>query len=263
MILRTESRHATLSLAADRTSMSQRPCRENPILKPGAQKALAKPAREPSRTVVEYAIDAIRDAILQGHYAPGQRLIEAELTEQLGLSRGPLREALRRLAADGLIEIAPYRGASVSRMSRVELADMLGVREALEGLAARLAAERIDTHDNRRRAERLQQRLERLRSGDDFRAFIEENDQFHNAIVELSGNTALAKQVAQFQLPTLRAAFFRLIDTTLREHSLAQHREILDAILDADGPRAERVMRNHVRRTAELSRKLPDQLFRN
>src|SRR5512134_3171820 len=92
-----------------------------------------------AKTVVEATIEAIKSGIFEGRYAPGQRLIEADLTRELSVSRGPLREALGRLVADGLVEIEPYRGAIVARPSREDVANTLQLREVLEGLAARLA----------------------------------------------------------------------------------------------------------------------------
>lgn len=233
-----------------------------PLRAKSAPEKLEAPNRESSRTVVEYAIESIRHGILEGHYAPGQRLIEGELTETLGVSRGPLREALRRLAADGLVEIEPFRGAAVSRLTRAELADTLAVREVLEGLAARLAAERIAEPGKRAKANAAMNALKRAAASSDAAAYLEENDEFHHLVVDLSGNEVLGRQIAQLQLPTLRSAFFRLFDATLQTASLAQHREILEAILAADAARAERMMRTHVRRTIEITRRLPDALFR-
>ena len=73
---------------------------------------------------VDYVLQHVRDGIFQGHYAPGQRLIEADLTRELGISRGPLREALHRLAADKILEIVPNRGAIVRRLSKREMLEL-------------------------------------------------------------------------------------------------------------------------------------------
>jgi DNA-binding GntR family transcriptional regulator len=214
------------------------------------------------QTVVDYAIESIKHGILEGEYAPGQRLIEAELTQRLGVSRGPLREALRRLAADGMIDIEPYRGATVTRLSRAEFADLFHVREVLEGLAARLAAERIGRGDNRARAERLREELQQPVGAADANAYMEDNDRFHQFVIDLSGNAVLARQVSQLQLPPMRAAFFRLVNAELNAQSVAQHLSILDAVLDGDAARAERAMADHVRRTALIAHRLPDHWFR-
>ena len=88
---------------------------------------------------VDYVLQHVRDGIFQGHYAPGQRLIEADLTRELGISRGPLREALHRLAADKILEIVPNRGAIVRRLSMREMLELFSIRIALETLATREA----------------------------------------------------------------------------------------------------------------------------
>lgn len=231
-------------------------------LKTTPSRAAARAAGGGAQTVVDYAIEAIKHGILEGEYAPGQRLIEAELTQRLGVSRGPLREALRRLAADGLIDIEPYRGATVTRLSRAGLADLFQVREVLEGLAARLAAERIDVDGNRARAERMRDELRRPPEAADANAYLEDNDRFHQFVIDLSGNTVLARQVSQLQLPPMRSAFFRLINAELNAQSVAQHAAILDAVLEGDAGRADRAMADHVRRTALISHRLPDHWFR-
>ena len=214
-----------------------------------------------SRTVVEATVDSIRSGILEGRYASGQRLIEADLTRELGVSRGPLREALGRLAADGLVEIEPYRGAVVVRPSRQDIADLLQLREALEGLAARLATERIHIGDNRRRVLAEQAAIRRSNANLEVMAYMEDNERFHNLILDLAGNPQIRRLVAQMQLPTLQQAFFRMFDQKLRAESLAQHGEIIDAILAGNPARAEKAMRTHVGRTGDLAKRLPDSLF--
>ena len=92
---------------------------------------------------VDYVINHLRDGIFQGQYAPGQRLVEADLTRELGISRGPLREALHRLAADKLLEIVPNRGALVRRLSLREMLELFSIRIALETLAVREATARL------------------------------------------------------------------------------------------------------------------------
>jgi DNA-binding GntR family transcriptional regulator len=214
-----------------------------------------------NRTVVDATIESIKSGILEGRYASGQRLIEADLTRELNVSRGPLREALGRLAADGLVEIEPYRGAIVFRPSRQDIADLLQLREALEGLAARLAAERIDNGDNRRRVLAEQAAIGRSNASLEVMTYMEDNERFHNLILDLAGNRQIRRVVAQMQLPTLQQAFFRMFDHKLRSESLAQHAEILDAILAGHPARAEKAMRAHIGRTVDLAKRLPDSLF--
>jgi DNA-binding GntR family transcriptional regulator len=211
---------------------------------------------------VDYIAESILTGIHEGRYAPGQRLVEADITQELGVSRGPLREAFRRLAADGIVDIQAHRGAAIRRHSRIELGELFRVREVLEGLAARIAAERIDMPGAKQKALATLQRLHGAGPLLDVPDVIEDNESFHRTIFELSGNRFLQRVMTPLQMPTYRAAFFRLFRSGNRQRSLAQHIAILEAILAGNPNRAEAEMRNHVRETEELSRKLSDILFR-
>src|SRR3982074_2617130 len=98
-------------------------------------------------TVVEHTISALRDAIRDGRVAPGQRLVVADITKMLGVTNGPAREAIRRLTGEGLVEIIPHRGASVREFTSGGVYDISQFREVIEGLAARLAAEKMPSKD--------------------------------------------------------------------------------------------------------------------
>src|SRR4051812_16469171 len=111
-----------------------------------ALQSVTEPALRTGETVDRTAA-LIRQQIVEGRLVPGQRLIARDLVEQLGISRGPLREAFRRLAADGLVDLIPNRGAMVRRLSNDEIAQVYQIREALEGYAARRAAELIEQGD--------------------------------------------------------------------------------------------------------------------
>src|ERR1700685_1456978 len=97
------------------------------------------------------AVAHIKEAIRSGRFSPGQRLLEAERTQRIRMSRGPIREALAQLQVEGFIDVEPHRGARVHRMSRKEMADLFHVRALLAADAAKLAAEQIDHGDNRAR----------------------------------------------------------------------------------------------------------------
>ncbi len=224
---------------------------------------MAQPhSRTSSASLVDYITESILKGIHEGRYAPGQRLVEADITQELGVSRGPLREAFRRLAADGILDIQAHRGAAVRRHSRAELGELFRVREILEGLAARLAAERIDIPGAREKALATLERIHGTGPLLEVPDVIEDNENFHRIIFELSGNRFLQRVMTPLQMPTYRAAFFRLFRSANRQRSLAQHIAILEAILAGDPDRADAEMRNHVRDTEELSRKLSDILFR-
>lgn len=198
-------------------------------------------------TTVDAVAAAIVDGIKAGRFVPGQRLVESDLTEEFGVSRGSLREAFGRLAADGLLVIEPYRGALVRKMSREQVFSLFQVREALEGLAARLAAEQIDKGDNRRRLEQVLDEVWRHRELTDVPGYMDVNARFHEVIVEISGNDMLARIVGQLQVQAFRLLHRLLADATGKAQSIHEHQAVASAILAGDAEAAERAMREHVR----------------
>ncbi len=224
-----------------------------------------RPAATPARTgtagATERVVQALARAIREGHYPPGERLTEARLTHEYGVARSSVREALRRLAAERVIEVVPHRGAVVPSPDRAALADMIVVREALEGLAAHLAAQRIDAPGRPAVLDRLRGHIAALRPGSEPAALLDDNLRFHGAIVELAGNAPLARQIEQLQLPAFRSGFFAALGAHDWQRSLAEHAAILDAIGDGDGPLAESLMRAHIRRTRRMFEQLPDSAF--
>jgi DNA-binding GntR family transcriptional regulator len=217
---------------------------------------------EPQRiTVVESTVRALKQGIMQARYAPGQRLVEAELMQEYSVSRAPVREALRRLAADGLVDIEPYRGAVVRRLTREGLVNGFQLREVLEGFAARQAAERVAGLG--KDAAKIKRALRALlrEATDNPDQYMEQNIRFHAFIAELSGNDLVGRALSQVQMPALRAYFPRVLDDEAIQDSKIEHRNIAEAILDGDANRAEQTMREHVRRTGVLAEKLPESLF--
>ncbi|MFC5994483.1 GntR family transcriptional regulator [Pseudonocardia hispaniensis] len=202
-------------------------------------------------TTVDGVVQAITEGIRDGLYAPGQRLVESDLTREFGVSRGPLREAFGRLAADGLVVIKPYRGALVRRMSREDIVELFEVREALEGQAARLAAERIDTADHRSRLEGVIAEVHEHRGSSDVSRYMDVNERFHQVIVEIAGNTMLARLLGQLHVQAFRLLYRRLIDVAAKADSIDEHDAVAAAILASDPGNAEQAMREHVRSSAE------------
>jgi DNA-binding GntR family transcriptional regulator len=220
-----------------------------------------KPARQPRQTVVEHALKLMRAGIMQGRYAPGQRLVEADLMHELGISRGPIREVLRRLLADGLVTIEPYRGAEVTRLTRDGLESAFDVRELLEGLAARQAAERFARGALDRKAVEKTLRDYAGSGSGNKNEYMERNVRFHDYIATLSGNSHVPGILTRIQVPALRSHFPGLLVPADFVASTKEHLEIVSAICAGDGDGAEKAMRTHVRRTARLARQLPDYLF--
>jgi DNA-binding GntR family transcriptional regulator len=201
---------------------------------------------------VERVLDALRDGILDRRFAPGQRLVEADLTRDLGVSRGPLREAFRRLSAEGLIDIVPHRGAVVRRLTPRETADLFEVRVELESLAARRAAAAMSDAVARRRFEAaiapVFSNAPRA-SGD----YMDENATFHGAVLEASGNDQLAAIAGQLQLPLIMLQIRRALPAEVMRRSVEEHRRIAAAILAGDGAAAAAAMRAHLERAAAIA----------
>jgi DNA-binding GntR family transcriptional regulator len=203
----------------------------------------------------------IRRGIKEGRFAPGQRLIEADLTRALGVSRGPLREAMARLAGDGLVRIEPNRGVTVRALTREEVRSISAIREVLEGLAARLAAARIDEAGNRVEFRRVWADMSSARARSNASAYVDANEEFHSTIVRIGGNLPLAELLEQLRTPLYRFQFRSRLTPESLTHGHEEHAEVAEAILGGDPERAERAMRRHLRHSAKLIGSLPDDAF--
>lgn len=221
---------------------------------------VAKAAEEGS--TVEAIADRLRDAISTGVFNAGQRLVEADITREFGVSRGPLREAFRRLAAEGLVDLQHHRGARVRRLSRKEVLALYEVREALEGLAARLAARTV--RKAKADADRLSDLSIAMSLALDHGAlsrYVELNQQFHDELVELSDNATLGGLVRQLQVPLFRLQFRSLVDTASLRLGQADHEAITAAVARGDEDAAEAAMKLHIRRSRSETSSLPDGHF--
>jgi len=187
---------------------------------------------------------------------PGQRLPEVLLAEQLEVSRTPVREALRRLANEGLVVLMPNVGASVVTPTRAEMLDTYEVRNVLECLAVRKAAGRIGAVQLARLEEKIEEETEvfALR---DLEAYIEINNAFHRIIAEASGNLVLADSIENYLARTfVYMVFFESFFDFDTNPSLEEHRAILSALRAHDAKEAVRLMDRHIWQAAEdLERK--------
>lgn len=198
------------------------------------------------RSATVQAGDLIRAAIVEGRLTPGQRLHEADLARELGLSRTPVREALMLLHADGLIELEANRGARVATYDRADLADCYGVRAALEAYAAFHAATRATTEQ----VDALERSCDRFdtrrREGQDVLPLVAENLRFHGIVHDASESRrvpALVRGLIQLPLLYRAHAWYSPDRRVISEH---YHRELTAAIKSRDADRSERIMREHV-----------------
>jgi DNA-binding GntR family transcriptional regulator len=225
---------------------------------PPGQRAKDEPFAEPANSAVDQVIDSIKVGIKTGRYVPGQRLVEPDMVRDLGISRGSVREALRRLEAEGLVQIELYRGASIRKMSRSDFIQVNQIREVLEGLAASLAAERID-EPLRAALTELEQNWDRGTRG---WTYPEYNERFHNLILEASDNRQLPVYIEQAKLLFFRLQFHRITRAAAAEkRSRREHARIAAAILKGDAKAAERAMRDHVRMSSHDILSAPEEFF--
>ena len=199
-------------------------------------------------TSSERAVDAVRELILRGDFAPGLRLGEVELAERLGVSRTPVREALTRLAAEGLVEISPNRGARVTSWTVAELEGVFDLRSALEPRLTALAAARAGAADVAA-LDALAAGMQRVGTpgtGQDLDAIVPLNREFHGRLVALADAPALAAALAgAIHTPIVLRNFHAYDDASLRR-SLAHHAEIVAAARAGDPAWARAVMTAHI-----------------
>jgi DNA-binding GntR family transcriptional regulator len=213
-------------------------------------------------TGTQRAVTALRDGIRTGRYVPGQRLVEADLTRELGVGRNSLREAFARLASEGLVLIEPHRGASIRRRTRAEIAELYDLSEVLEGLAARQAASNITLPGNSELLASVTPRLQvRARSAAEQ---IDQAARFHEAILAIADNPRLTELVVNLHIQTfsfqLRHAHLSG-QHSMRDASLSDHLAVAEAIQRGDPQNAETVMREHLRSGKQRVLALPDTVF--
>ena len=214
------------------------------------------------RSTVELVAESIRDGIRSGRYITGQRLVEADITSELAVSRGPVREAMRRLSAEGLVEIAHHQGARIKRLSRADVLSLYEIRELLEGLAARLAAEQVEHSKGlAKRIRALKRDMQRASKNADIEQYVQLNREFHDLLVTSSGNPHLPSMIANLQTQVMRFQFRSLMDHKAILQSEKEHKEIVEAVLNANAARAEKLMRHHVSRSRDLVLRLPKSMF--
>ncbi|MGH7035631.1 MAG: GntR family transcriptional regulator [Stellaceae bacterium] len=222
------------------------------------QKRATPSGAETNVSAVDQVMEAVKSGIRLARYVPGQRLVEPDMMRDFQVSRGTVREALRRLAAEGFVQIELYRGASIRKMSRGEFVELNEIRALLEGYAASLAAERMSRAERKRLLD-LEQQWDR---GAQHLTYAQYNEQFHALIVGASRHKQLPNFVQQAQLSIFRLQFHRILQTPVAtRRSRLEHRRIVKAILKGDRDSAESAMRQHIRNSAVVIMDAPDEFF--
>lgn len=193
----------------------------------------------------DLVLEAIREAIMNGSLQPRERLMEIQLAEELGVSRTPVREALRKLELEGFIVMVPRKGAYVSDLSMKDIADVFEIRAALEGLAAALAAERI-TEDELETMERLLVEKGDAIHKEDIDKLVEVDTKFHEAMYKASRNERLSSIISNLREQIQRFRLTSLSVPGRKQDSLEEHRNILEAIQASDVQLARQLAQEHI-----------------
>jgi DNA-binding GntR family transcriptional regulator len=211
----------------------------------------ARAARQRRRTAPDslgdIAYAGIRQRIVSLALAPGSAVNEAALAAELGVGLAPVRSALRRLAWENLVVILPRRGTLVAELDAADLQEIFELRVELEGLAARLAAERGGS-EQRESLSALVERTRGALSSGDHVALIELDRELHAEIADAAGNTLLAAQLDWLYGHVLRLWSVALDRVSALGASVAEHEDVVDAIVRGDGAEAHARMQQHVRR---------------
>lgn len=188
----------------------------------------------------------IRNDILNGVYEPGESLVELKLSEELGVSRTPVREALRQLELEGLVQSVPNKGATVRGVTEQDIQDIYTIRMLIEGLAARWAAEKITPEE-----------LEELKEAVDLEEFyttksnygnlLRFDTRFHDIIFKASKSKPLMYTLSTFHRYVQKARRVSMSSPERAAEVLQEHKAILQAIIDRDADRAEKLMTQHVK----------------
>lgn len=194
--------------------------------------------------------EELRMLIMTGQIKPGTRMMEIDLAESMGVSRTPVREAIRQLEKDNLVTIEPRRGAYVSDISAVDLEDMLIVREPLEGLATYIATQKM-TEEQIEEIRKVNETYEAAVREKDKEKMIEADTHFHNLITQGSGNQYLINILLELQEQVLRFRYIYFRSYKRAEEVVNEHRMILSALAAKDAETARACSTEHIKKLRE------------
>ncbi|MEO3387079.1 GntR family transcriptional regulator [Mesorhizobium sp. CAU 1741] len=208
-------------------------------------------------------VDSIKAKIHRGQFAPGQRLIEVDLAEEFAVGRGRIREVFKTLVGEGYLQFVENRGVYVRRFTREEILEMGRVREVLEGLSARLAAERHLSETEKETLRSHQAALDDAETNGDVDRYNAENFAYHATIAAIAGNRHMTDSLERVRLPLYRLQLPRSFSADSMTRSNSDHKVITASILASSPDAAESAMRAHVRAGNEHVLRLAEHYFKN
>ena len=197
--------------------------------------------------------DRLRDMIVEGKLTPGDRIPEGRLCDDFGVSRTPLREALKVLASEGLVEPIPNRGSRVTRITPEEVGELFEAVSGIERLAGELAAQRASEKDLSQLRD-MQERMEGYHRTGRRPDYFRVNERIHRAIVDLADNSVLKATHETLMVRVRRARYLAIMSQERWDESVREHAAILGALVARDSDRAGALILRHVRRTGEVVR---------
>jgi DNA-binding GntR family transcriptional regulator len=201
--------------------------------------------RRSRRPLHEETVDQLRDLIVRGELAPGSRLNERVLTARLGVSRTPLREAIKLLATEGLVDLLPNRGAVVAPIDPARIAETLAVMGALESLAGELACVQA-SDEGIAEIRALHYEMLAMHARRDLDGYFRYNQAIHLKIVEASGNAVLAQTYRQLNANVRRVRYMANLSPERWDAAVQEHEAILAALSARDAARLKRLLRDHL-----------------
>jgi DNA-binding GntR family transcriptional regulator len=201
----------------------------------------------------------LRDMIMEAVFKPGEKIQEQDLCDRFGVSRTPIREALRVLAAEGLLTLTPNRGARIASSTVEEIEELYPMIGALEGLAGELACSRI-TDAEINRIEELHQRMVAHYQKGEFLASKKLNQQIHEAIFEAAGNAALTTQYRNLMIRTHSIRYFVRKSPERWREAIDDHEKIIRALRARDGLRLGQILREHLQHKVGMIKEALDEL---
>lgn len=214
------------------------------------------------RPLREIVYEELKREILVGEIAPGTRMMEIELADEMGVSRTPVREAIRKLEKEGLVTIEPRKGAYASDVSIKDMVDVLEVREDLEAMAAAMAAQKVNKDEKQALIEATMEYKEAVES-ERTEDIIRCDEKFHQLIVNYSGNKTLIQLFSQVQELALRFRYLYYDDFSRYERMPMEHREIEEAILSGDYEKARVPAGEHVKKLKQFVIDEGEKIFQN
>lgn len=193
----------------------------------------------------EIVFESLREAIINGHLKPGERLMEIQLADEMGVSRTPVREAIRKLELEGFVVMIPRKGAYVAGISLKDIADVFEIRAALESLAAALAAERI-TEDELEALERSLVKVSECTEANDLDSLIVVDTDFHDILYKASRNERLVQIVSNLREQIQRFRMTSLSQPGRLKDTIEEHRKLVEALSERNIELARTLAREHI-----------------